>query len=271
MRGPRTMPYLLAPNDPAAWFPDVSEAMTEPDGLLAVGGDLSIRRLVAAYSRGIFPWYGRGDPILWWSPDPRTVLLPEEVHVSRSLRKLLRRGRFQVTMDRDFDAVIDACAAPRDADGGTWLVPEMIAAYRALHVHGLAHSVEVWHDGELAGGLYGIAIGGVFFGESMFTRVDNASKVALVHLCRRLADWRFGLIDCQVLTGHLLSMGAHQMPRREFVRLVAALRDRPTPTGSWAGAGAPAASERLQAAPAVGTGAGPGADQGTDSGAGHAS
>jgi leucyl/phenylalanyl-tRNA--protein transferase len=201
--------------------------------LLAIGGDLSVRRLVAAYRQGIFPWYSEGDPILWWSPDPRTVLLPGQLRVSRSLRKLLRKGVFGVTMDRAFDAVIDACALPREAGGGTWLMPEMIEAYRALHRHGVAHSVEVWHEGALAGGLYGVAIGSVFFGESMFTRLDNASKVALVHLCRRLTGWGFGLIDCQVLTGHLLRMGATPIPRERFVELLRALRERPTPIGSW--------------------------------------
>lgn len=227
------MPYLLAPNDPSASFPRVSEALTEPDGLLAVGGDLGIKRLVAAYRQGIFPWYSEGDPILWWSPDPRTVLIPGEIRISRSLGKLMRKGIFRVTMDRDFPAVINACALPREPNGGTWLVPEMISAYRALHVHGDAHSVEVWKDGALAGGLYGVAIGGIFFGESMFTRVDNASKVALVHLCERLNNWGFGLIDCQVLTGHLVRMGARQMPRTRFIRMVEYLRDRPAHTGSW--------------------------------------
>lgn len=227
------MPYLLAPNDPSAAFPDVSEALTEPDGLLAIGGDLGIKRLVAAYRQGIFPWYGHGDPILWWSPDPRTVLVPDEIRISRSLRKILRKRLFEVTMDRDFPAVINACALPRERGGGTWLVPEMISAYRALHVRGIAHSVEVWHEGTLAGGLYGVAIGGAFFGESMFTRIDNASKIALVHLCQRLGQWGFGLIDCQVLTGHLVRMGARQMPRASFIERVEQLRDRALPTGSW--------------------------------------
>ena len=229
----KSMPYLLAPDDPSGAFPDVSDALTEPDGLLAIGGDLGIARLITAYRQGIFPWYTDGDPILWWSPDPRTVLIPDEVRVSRSLGKLLRKGRFQVTMDRDFPAVINACAAPREPGAGTWLVPEMISAYRALHVRGIAHSVEVWHDGILVGGLYGVATGRVFFGESMFTRMDNASKVALVHLCQRLRDWEFGLIDCQVQTMHLLRMGARQIPRAEFIRRLAALRDLPSPAGSW--------------------------------------
>ncbi|MGD9298266.1 MAG: leucyl/phenylalanyl-tRNA--protein transferase [Thiohalocapsa sp.] len=229
----RHLPYLLAPDDPSAAFPDVGEALTDPDGLLAVGGDLSVARLVNAYRHGIFPWFNAGDPILWWSPNPRTVLRPQALRVSRSLRKLLRRRPFGVTLDRDFPAVIKACAEPRADGGGTWLVPEMIAAYRALHVHGIAHSVEAWQDGTLAGGLYGVAIGGIFFGESMFTRVDNASKVALVQLSRFLDNQGFALIDCQVLTTHLLRMGAEQIPRHAFVRLVERLRDRATPTGVW--------------------------------------
>jgi leucyl/phenylalanyl-tRNA--protein transferase len=198
-----------------------------------VGGDLSVARLRNAYQRGIFPWYSRGDPILWWSPDPRTVLFPDRVRVSRSLGKTLRRGHFTLTMDRDFDAVIAACSETRPGSDGTWLVPEMIAAYQRLHRQGLAHSVEVWHEGALAGGLYGVAVGRVFFGESMFTRVTDASKVALVHLCRRLEAWGFGMIDCQVLTGHLLRMGAEQVPRAEFVRLLGHWGSLPGRETSW--------------------------------------
>lgn len=227
------MPYVLAPNDPTGAFPDVSEALREPDGLLAVGGDLSAARLINAYRHGIFPWFSDGDPILWWSPDPRTVLIPQTLRQSRSLRKLLRRRILGVTMDRDFPAVIKACAEPREPGGGTWLVPEMISAYRALHVRGIAHSVEVWQDGRLVGGLYGVAIGGAFFGESMFSRVSSASKVALVHLCERLSHWGFGMIDCQVLTNHLISMGATQVRRAHFVQMLEALRDKPSPAGSW--------------------------------------
>lgn len=227
------MLYLLDPNDRDAPFPEVEMAEREPDGLLAVGGDLSVTRLVTAYRRGIFPWFSPGDPILWWSPDPRTVLLPERLRISRSLRKTLRKGGFEVTMDRGFDAVIHACAAPRPGGDGTWLVPEMIAAYRQLHREGIAHSVEVWRDGELAGGLYGVALGRVFFGESMFTRVSDASKVALVHLCRRLQNWGFELIDCQVLTGHLIRLGAEEIPRREFVGLLERWCPLPGRRGSW--------------------------------------
>lgn len=233
IRYARSMPYVLAPNDPTGAFPDVREALQEPDGLLAVGGDLSVARLINAYRHGIFPWYSPGDPILWWSPDPRTVLLPSRLHQSRSLRKLLRQRRFGVTMDRDFPAVINACAQPREAGDGTWLVPEMISAYRALHVRGIAHSVEVWQDGALVGGLYGVAIGGAFFGESMFTWVSNASKVALVHLCQCLQAWGFGMIDCQVLTHHLLRMGAVQIRRPQFIAMLTELRDHPLHHGSW--------------------------------------
>jgi leucyl/phenylalanyl-tRNA--protein transferase len=198
-----------------------------------VGGDLSVTRLVNAYRRGIFPWFGEADPILWWSPDPRTLLFPDRVRVSRSLRKTLRKGLFGASMDRDFDAVIECCARPRSRDGGTWLVPDMIAAYRKLHRQGFAHSLEVWRDGTLAGGLYGVAIGRVFFGESMFTRVSDASKVALVHLCRVLSDRGFQLIDCQVLTEHLVSMGAEQIPRALFVRMLERWCRLPDWRGSW--------------------------------------
>ena len=230
---PMPMPYLLAPNDPSGAFPDPAEAMRDPDGLLAVGGDLSTRRLINAYRHGIFPWYGEGDPILWWSPDPRTVLRPDRLHRARSLRKLLRQRPFGVTMDRDFPAVIRACAGPRADSQGTWLLPEMINAYCALHVHGIAHSVEVWRAGQLVGGLYGVAMGGAFFGESMFSRTDNASKVALVHLCEYVLGLGIELIDCQVLTAHMRRMGAELMPRARFMERLQALRDRPLTPGTW--------------------------------------
>lgn len=227
-----SMLYLLDPRNPQAPFPDVEMAKQKPDGLLAVGGDLSVTRLVNAYRRGIFPWFGVGDPILWWSPDPRTTLFPERLRISRTLRKTLRKGHFGATMDRDFDAVITACAR-RPGSGGTWLVPEMISAYRRLHRRGFAHSIEIWQDGTLAGGLYGVAIGRVFFGESMFTRISNASKVALVHLCGRLAAWSFCLIDCQVLTVHLIRMGAEQIPRADFIRLLDRWCSCPNQPTSW--------------------------------------
>lgn len=223
---------LLPEHDPGA-FPDVRQALKQPNGLLAVGGDLSLERLTNAYRRGIFPWFGVGDPILWWSPDPRTVLIPDEVHVSRSLRKRLRRRGYGMTMDRTFERVIRACSAPRDSQSGTWIVPEMIRAYENLHRAGFAHSVEAWEDRRLVGGLYGVAIGRAFFGESMFSRADDASKVALVHLCERLAHWGFGIIDCQMYTAHLASMGAKEMPRRRFTAMLARLCDLDGRDGSW--------------------------------------
>src|SRR5262245_53766187 len=189
-------------------FPPLAAAQKEPNGLLAVGGDLSPRRLLDAYRRGIFPWYSEGDPILWWSPDPRMVLFPDELRVTRSLAKPLRTKPHEVRFDTAFTAVMRGCAAPRPGQGGTWIGPEMRAAYRRLHDLGYAHSAETWIDGELAGGLYGVALGGAFFGESMFTRTRDASKMALVGLVRRLAAEGFGLIDCQMHTAHLESLGA---------------------------------------------------------------
>lgn len=218
--------------DPA-WFPDVERALIRPNGLLAFGGDLSPERLEQAYRRGIFPWYNVGDPILWWSPDPRTLLFPESLRISRSLRKRLRKQTFRVSMDRDFAGVIRACAAPRDPDGGTWILPEMIAAYERLHQRGLAHSVEVWRDSCLVGGLYGVAIGRAFFGESMFSRASDASKVALVYLCARLQAWRFGLIDCQMRTEHLIQLGAVEVPRAELNRRLDRLCREPQTPASW--------------------------------------
>ncbi|QIK38495.1 leucyl/phenylalanyl-tRNA--protein transferase [Caldichromatium japonicum] len=210
----------LDPDD-HSHFPAPHLALAEPNGLLAIGGDLSPTRLLQAYRRGIFPWFGPGDPILWWSPDPRAVLFPTQLRISRSLRKRLRRCGLTTTLDRAFRAVIQQCAAPREPKGGTWLVPEMIAAYCQLHTLGLAHSVEVWQGNTLVGGLYGVALGRVFFGESMFSRVDDASKIALVHLCEQLVDWDFVLIDCQMMTAHLHSLGAVALARAEFLTLIA--------------------------------------------------
>ncbi|MCU7924059.1 MAG: leucyl/phenylalanyl-tRNA--protein transferase [Candidatus Thiodiazotropha sp. (ex Dulcina madagascariensis)] len=226
---------FLLDDDPDTPFPDVSLAEREPDGLLAVGGDLTPQRLVHAYRQGIFPWFTDGEPILWWSPDPRTVLYPKQIRISRSLRKTLRKGIYQVSFDHDFEGVIQGCAAPRDKSPGTWLVPEMIKAYRQQHLMGMAHSVEVWQDDELVGGLYGMAIGGVFFGESMFSRAPDSSKVALVHLSKKLADWGFKMIDCQVYTKHLASLGAEEIPRATFcgnLERWTRLAGRP---GSWSG------------------------------------
>ncbi|WP_456414808.1 leucyl/phenylalanyl-tRNA--protein transferase [Thiolapillus sp.] len=214
------MLFSLDDTRPGEPFPDPSLAETDPDGLLAVGGDLSTERIVQAYRQGIFPWYGESQPVLWWSPDPRMVLFPHELHISRSLAREMRKKRFQITFDRAFDQVIQACARPRGKDDGTWLVPDMVAAYQRLHRQGIAHSVEAWREGELVGGLYGNALGGVFFGESMFARLPNASKVAFVCLIRSLADAGFRLIDCQVYTPHLQSLGARLVPRDEFLSLL---------------------------------------------------
>ncbi len=207
------IPYLDA-EDP---FPPVDDAMREPNGLLAAGADLSPARLLDAYRRGIFPWFGDEDPLLWWSPDPRMVLFVDELRVSRSLRKTIRSGRFSVTADRAFSRVMSGCAEPRDDQEGTWITTEMRAAYARLAVMGYAHSVEAWAGEELAGGLYGVAIGRVFFGESMFARVTDASKVAFVALVRQLQQWGFRLIDCQMPTAHLASFGAREIPRRSFL------------------------------------------------------
>lgn len=192
--------------------------MREPDGLLAIGGCLSPRRIVNAYRHGIFPWFSPGEPILWWSPDPRLVLFPEQLKVSRSLRKTLKRNIFQLSFDQAFSAVVDACAAPRERQKGTWITEEMKHAYNQLHRQGIAHSVEAWRDGELVGGLYGLAIGRVFFGESMFHRQTDASKVVFVHLANNLIAWDYRLIDCQVHTEHLVSLGAVEIARPDFLQ-----------------------------------------------------
>ena len=200
-------------------FPDPRHASAE--GLLAVGGDLSPERLLLAYSLGIFPWFGSGEPLLWWSPDPRCVIFPRKVNSSRRLERTLRQGRLRVTCNRDFARVAAECAAVRtDRGEPTWLVPEMQDAYLRLHALGYAHSVEVWEGEVLAGGLYGVAIGRFFFGESMFHRVTDASKVALVSLCRHLAEKDFELLDCQVPNPHLYRMGATQIPRQEFLSIL---------------------------------------------------
>lgn len=205
--------------DPSTPFPPIDAALTDPDGLLAAGADLSPARLLDAYRHGIFPWYSEGQPILWWSPDPRMVLRVREFRVSRSLEKRMRRHEFDLRIDTAFDAVIDACAhVPRGQGGGTWITPAMIDAYRRLHRLGYAHSVEAWRDDELAGGLYGIALGRVFFGESMFARATDASKVALAGLVALLRGLDVPLIDCQQETRHLASLGARPIPRKRFAR-----------------------------------------------------
>ena len=205
----------LGSRDP---FPEVERALAEPNGLLAAGADLSLPRLLEAYRNGIFPWFGHDQPILWWSPDPRMVLFPAELKVSRSLARTLRNARFEVRADTAFDAVIEGCRQPRRGESGTWITEEMTEAYGTMHRAGFAHSVETWLDGKLVGGLYGVALGRAFFGESMFARVSDASKVALVALARQLQHWGFGVIDCQMNTAHLASLGAREIPRAEFTR-----------------------------------------------------
>ncbi|WP_347329482.1 leucyl/phenylalanyl-tRNA--protein transferase [Marinimicrobium locisalis] len=225
-----TLPWL----DPATLdFPPTDEALDDPNGLLAGGGDLSPERLIHAYRNGIFPWYEDGQPILWWTPDPRAVVYPDRFHLSRSLRKTLKRGLFTVTADTDFEAVMRACAAPRDGAAGTWITEEMLQAYIRLHELGVAHSIEVWKDGQLAGGLYGLALGRVFFGESMFSRADNASKVGFAHLVAQLKAWQFRLIDCQVSSGHLFSLGAEEIPREVFEKILLDCAYLPSITGRW--------------------------------------
>lgn len=214
-------------------FPPLDRALREPNGLLALGGDLSPERLIGAYRHGCFPWFQEGQPILWWSPDPRMVLRPEELHVSRSLRKTLRQGRFTVSFDRDFAAVIRGCAEPRTYADGTWITPAMQAAYLELHRRGIAHSVEVWRDGRLVGGLYGLALGRLFFGESMFSRATDASKVGFVTLVEHLRDCGFVLIDCQMHTDHLAGFGARPIPRNEFASHLRRYRDQTGPA-PWA-------------------------------------
>ncbi len=201
-------------------FPDPESALKEPDGLLAAGGDLSVPRLLSAYSQGIFPWYEQGQPILWWCPDPRAVLYLSELRVSRTLRRSVRNGGFHASLDNAFEAVIEACAR-RDGDSDTWITPQMASAFSELHAAGHAHSVEVWKNEELVGGLYGVAIGRVFFGESMFSAISDASKVALVHLVRHLSERNFRLIDCQIPSQHLTSLGSRNIPRSDFLEQIA--------------------------------------------------
>jgi leucyl/phenylalanyl-tRNA--protein transferase len=214
-------------------FPPLEFAQQTPNGLLAAGGNLTPMRLLDAYSRGIFPWYSAGDPILWWSPDPRMVLFPAEFRISHSLRKVLRSRVFEIRSDTAFEAVMRRCASPRPGQDGTWIHEEMIAAYVELHRMGHAHSVETWLQGELVGGLYGVAIGRMFFGESMFSRHSNASKVALAHLAAQLLRWNFGMIDCQMNTAHLESLGAREVSRAEFRGRLQELVNYPDTDSPW--------------------------------------
>jgi leucyl/phenylalanyl-tRNA--protein transferase len=227
----RVIPWLR--NDTA--FPPIESALSEPNGLLAAGGGLSVKRLLMAYRRGIFPWYGEAQPVLWWTPDPRMVLFVGEFRVTRSLRKVVRSGRFDVRIDSAFRAVIEACArAPRAGQLGTWITPEVVDAYTELHECGYAHSVESWREGNLVGGLYGVSIGRMFFGESMFALETDASKVALVHLVDRLHWADCPLIDCQQQTGHLARLGARPISRPEFAEHLASLVNCAAVDGMWA-------------------------------------
>jgi leucyl/phenylalanyl-tRNA--protein transferase len=227
------IPWLKS-GDPPDAFPPVETALTDPDGLLCAGGDLSPARLLAAYRRGIFPWFSEGQPILWWSPDPRTVLHPEELRVSRSLAKSLRNRGYATSVNRAFDAVLERCADPALRPEGTWITAQMQDAYRRLHRLGYAHSVETWDGDRLVGGLYGVALGRVFFGESMFSTGRDASKVALCALATSLRERDYRLIDCQLASGHLASLGARSLPRDAFQReLAAAIADPLIPDSSW--------------------------------------
>ncbi len=214
-------------------FPPVEHA--SPEGLLAVGGDLRSERLLEAYRHGIFPWYNDDQPILWWSPDPRTVLFPDRLHISRSLKRSLRPDRFKITLDTCFREVVRHCAGPRSQypEGGTWITRGMMEAYSALHDEGYAHSAETWQGDRLVGGLYGVAIGGAFFAESMFTRVDDASKVALVSVVRQLRTWGFRIVDCQQSSPHVLRLGAEEIPRRTYIQHLEKAVTQPGRPGRW--------------------------------------
>lgn len=225
--------HWLDPRDPDQPFPPTHLAMRDPNGLLAIGGDLTPRRLLRAYAQGIFPWYNPDEPILWWCPDPRTVLVPAQLHVTRSLRQAIQRKDYAVTFDRALGSVLDSCSGERRDSRGTWLGLDMKSAYRQLHQQGHCHSVEIWRDGELIGGLYGVSIGRMFFGESMFTRADNASKIALYWLCEQFKVWQFEMIDCQVGSTHLASLGAQSLGRDKFLHQVAIATQQAAPALPW--------------------------------------
>jgi len=218
------LPWLQDSNDP---FPPIDQALEDPNGLLAAGGDLTPERLVSAYRMGIFPWYSPGEPILWWSPSPRCVITPDELHVSRSMRKRLKKDDYTVQFDKNFAAVIAACSEPRKGEDGTWITRDIQNAYNQLHQLGIAHSVEVYMDGELVGGLYGLAIGKLFFGESMFSRKRDASKIALIKMVEQLEKWGYALIDCQVSNEHLFSLGAYEISRESFQNYLDKYLDQP--------------------------------------------
>lgn len=213
-------------------FPSPNLALEEPDGLLAAGGDLSVERIVAAYRAGIFPWFSDDQPILWWSPNPRCVIKPDQAHISKSLRKHIRKSGLTLSFDTQFESVIHHCAR-LDSDEGTWITPEMEEAYIQLHHEGIAHSVEVWDGDELIGGLYGLAIGRCFFGESMFSLKPNSSKVAFASLCKQLNSWNYAIIDCQVENPHLLSLGASTLDRNEFLTILSKNIDLPPTAHVW--------------------------------------
>lgn len=238
--------HWLDPRNPDQPFPPAHLAMRDPNGLLAIGGDLSVPRLLRAYAQGVFPWYNPDEPILWWCPDPRAVLMPGAMHVSRSLRKSIRRADYAVTLDRAFAQVMDACAASRIKSRGTWLGADMKRAYLDLHLQGHCHSIEVWRQGTLIGGLYGVALGRVFFGESMFSRASDASKIALYWLVEQLQVWDYDIIDCQISSAHLQALGAQELARPLFLRLLSTAVQRPGSGASWAfGIPVPAAATHL--------------------------
>ena len=215
-------------------FPSVESALVDPNGLLCAGGDLSAERILSAYRQGIFPWFSAGQPILWWSPDPRMVLIPDEFKVSRSLRKTLKSGHYEIRLDSDFAGVINRCAhTERPGQPGTWITPEMRLAYQQLHELGWAHTVETWQDGVLTGGLYGLAIGRMFYGESMFSLRTDASKIAAAHLARFLEHQEFGMVDCQMRTDHLASLGAREIPRAVFLEHMLRLCQVPATPARW--------------------------------------
>ncbi|NJO16410.1 MAG: leucyl/phenylalanyl-tRNA--protein transferase [Thioploca sp.] len=229
MRRPYWIPAHASPYD----FPPLENALEHPDGLLAIGGDLTPRRIMVAYRQGIFPWYSEDQPILWWSPSQRLVLFPECLKISRSLAKTLRQNKFTVTMDQSFAQVIQECAGPRRHQPGTWITEDIKIAYAQLHHYHFAHSVETWYQGQLVGGLYGVSLGKVFFGESMFSKMSDASKVALVYLVRQLQWWGYELIDCQVHTQHLQNLGAVEISRQHYRTLLDRLSEQPGKTGIW--------------------------------------
>jgi len=220
-------------DDPPEAFPEIESASKNPDGLLAVGGDLSEERLLYAYRRGIFPWFSDGQPVLWWSPDPRCVLRPEQYRVSRRTQRTFRNSTFEIHFNRAFDDVIAACAQDRAGQDGTWITAEMSHAYRALHAQGWAHSIEVWQSGGLVGGLYGLALDKVFFGESMFSRESDASKAAMLALCSIIEGHGFALLDCQVESSHLLTLGATLMPRNDFAGVLGKYCARTEKFDAW--------------------------------------